>query len=115
MAFSDYYNDNHKPVDDFGINFFNEWDNRQWNLFYNLMAGCLVLYFRSILEGWSGKNAGIVTPPMETIEKRRLRQMIGEDFLHWADAAYSCDRDGIPSPGSRLNAVQVRKASAFSL
>jgi hypothetical protein len=109
MAFSDYYNDAHKPVDDFGINFFSEWDNDQWNLFYNLMATCLQLYFRSIREGWAGNNAGIVEPPMESITRRHLRQMIGEDFLQWADAAFTCHPDGTPTLGSRLNQQQVRK------
>lgn len=109
MAFSDYYNDQHKPVDDFGINFFSEWDNEQWNLFYNLMATCLQLYFRSIREGWAGNNAGIVDPPMESITRRHLRQMIGEDFLQWADATFTCDASGMPTSGSRLNLQQVRK------
>lgn len=109
MAFSDYYNEFHKPVDDFGINFFSEWDNDQWNLFYNLVATCLELYFRSIREGWAGNNAGIVDPPMESITRRHLRQMIGEDFLQWADAAFTCTSEGQPTPGSKLNYQCVRK------
>jgi DNA primase len=109
MAFSDYYNEQHKPVDDFGINFFSEWDNDQWNLFYNLMANCLILYFRSLREGWSGKNAGIVEPPMESIEKRHLRQMIGEDFLQWADAAFTSSSSGFPTGESKLNSILERK------
>lgn len=109
MAFSDYYNENHKPVDDFGINFFSEWDNDQWNLFYNLMANCLVLYFRSIREGWSGKNSGIVQPPMESIELRQLRQMIGEDFLQWAEASFTQTADGTPTVESKLNIQHIRK------
>ncbi|KAA6310258.1 DNA primase [termite gut metagenome] len=32
LAFSDFYNDEHKPVDDFGALFFDEWDFGQWNL-----------------------------------------------------------------------------------
>ena len=109
MAFSDYYNEQHKPVDDFGINFFSEWDNDQWNLFYNLMANCLILYFRSLREGWSGKNAGIVEPPMGSIEKRHLRQMIGEDFLQWAEAAFTGSSSGFPTGESKLNSIQERK------
>lgn len=109
MAFSDYYNEKHKPVNDFGINFFSEWENDQWNLFYNLMAICLMLYFRSLREGWSTRNTGIVEPPMESIEKRHLRQMIGEDFLQWAEAAFTCTPDGKPTSDSKLNAVLVRK------
>ena len=47
IAFSDYYNDEWKPVNDFGLTFFDEWDIEQWNLFYNFCANCLVLYFKA--------------------------------------------------------------------
>ena len=46
---------------------------------------------------------------MESIEKRHLRQMIGEDFLQWAEAAFTCTPDGKPTSDSKLNAVLVRK------
>lgn len=96
LAFSDWYNDNHKPIDDFGVNFFSEWEQDQWNLFYNLMATCLQLYFQSLRDEWSGKNKGIVDPPLETLEKRRLRQQIGEDFMQWADVKFAANPDGSP-------------------
>ncbi|MFH0757361.1 MAG: CHC2 zinc finger domain-containing protein [Bacteroidota bacterium] len=91
MAFSDFYNDNHKPVHDFHHNFFTEWDKELWNLFYNLMATCLMLYFRSLKEGWVGRGLGILDPPMENIRMRRLRQLIGEDFLTWADEYFDTE------------------------
>lgn len=80
IAFSDYYyyrseDDNRQPVDDFGVLFFDEWDFNQWNLFYELMATCLQLYFKH----------GIVSPPSENLELRKLRQHIGEQFMDWAD------------------------------
>lgn len=79
IAFSDYYNDKHKPVDDFGVLFFEEWDETQWNLFYNLVATSLQLYFRY----------GLVQAPGRDLELRRLRQQMGEDFLTWAEEYYS--------------------------
>jgi DNA primase len=107
MAFTDFYNDNHKPVDDFGCAFFSEWDAEQWNLFYNLMATCLMLYFRSKQNGWSGtKRLGIVPPPMEDVEKRKLRQTMGENFLTWADAYFFWD-DKLKT--GNLNQPHVRK------
>lgn len=108
VVFSDHYSDKHKPVDDFGHNFFTEWGHDQWNRFYNLMATCLHLYFRSIAEGWAGKGMGIVEPPMENVELRRLRQMIGEDFLTWADPLYTKSLTGDPGE-SKLNRREVRK------
>ena len=79
VAFSDFYNDQHKPIDDFGVPFFDEWDYNQRNLFYNLMATCVQLWLRF----------GIVESPDERLEQRRLRQQIGEDFITWADEYFS--------------------------
>jgi len=76
IAFSDYYNENHKPKDDFGINFWSDWEGtEQWNLFYQFMAECLQLYFQ----------IGLVAPTFENLERRRMRQFIGEDFIAWAN------------------------------
>lgn len=81
IAFSDFYNRHHFPVYDFGANFFDEWDNRQWNLFFNFMAQCIRCYFRY----------GLVEAPRERLEMRRMRQQIGEEFLQWADEYFSFD------------------------
>lgn len=83
ILFSDFYNATHKPIDDFGVQFFDEWDNEQWNLFYNFMALCVNFYLRF----------GIIKPPAERIETRRLRQEIGEGFLQWADEYFSVDTE----------------------
>jgi hypothetical protein len=84
IAFSDYYNEEFKPIDESGINFFDEWDDKQWNLFYNFMADCLRLYFRAAEMGWGYNHSGLIQPPTERLDQRRLRQFIGEDFLTWA-------------------------------
>ncbi|MDR1198355.1 MAG: DNA primase [Prevotellaceae bacterium] len=79
IAFSDFYNDRHKPLDDFKILFFDEWDFEQWNLLWNLLAECVQLYFRF----------GCIESPQERIVVRRLRQNMGEDFLSWAEEYFS--------------------------
>ena len=107
MVFSDYYNDNRKPIHDFGVNFFTEWDQEQWNLFYNLMATCLQLYFQSQRDKWDDTEQGIVQPPMSSVEKRQLRQLMGENFLIWADAAFSTGKESTNT--TKLNIRQVRK------
>lgn len=109
VAFSDYYDDNHKPIDDFGINFFSEWGKEQFNLFYNLMANCLQLYFRSIKEEWSGPNQGIIEPPMESLEKRKLRQLMGEDFLIWAESYFSQEDDIPDNPDDIVSTGYLNK------
>ena len=75
LAFSDYYNEDHQPVQDFGALFFEEWDSDQWELFWNLVAQCIQVYFRF----------GYVPAPDSRLEDRRLAQQIGEDFMTWAD------------------------------
>lgn len=79
LAFSDFYNSDHKPVDDFGSLFFSEWDYNQWNSFWNLMANCVQLYLKF----------GVVQAPGERLEQRKLRQEITEGFISWADEYFS--------------------------
>lgn len=75
LAFSDFYSEDHQPVQDFGALFFEEWDSDQWELFWNLIAQCIQIYFRF----------GYVPAPDSRLEDRRLIQQIGEDFMTWAD------------------------------
>ena len=82
IAFSDFYNDSHKPVDDFGMLFFSEWDYDQWNLTWNMLANCIQLYLKF----------GVVQAPGERLEQRRIRQEIGEVMISWADEYYSDEK-----------------------
>lgn len=93
IAFSDFYGDDWKPVDDFGCNFFDEWDEKQWNLFYNFIAACLQLYFKAQKLGWGTNKSGIISPPYDRLDKRRLRQEAGEVFISWADEYYEVSDD----------------------
>lgn len=79
LGFSDWYNQHHKPTDDFKVMFFDEWDNPQWNRFYNFSAMALHLYFKH----------GLITAPTEKLMNRKLRQEIGESFLDWAEEYFS--------------------------
>lgn len=79
IAFSDFYGDEHKPIDDFGVLFFDEWDFRQWNLLWNLMAECVKLYL----------EFGVVQAPGEKLASRKLRQSMGENFIMWAEEYFS--------------------------
>ncbi|MHB8853677.1 MAG: bifunctional DNA primase/polymerase [Ignavibacteriaceae bacterium] len=44
IEFSDFYNANHKPKDDFGNLFFSDWNKDQWSAFDNFMIDCCRLY-----------------------------------------------------------------------
>ena len=79
LAFSDFYSAEHEPKDDFKTRFFSEWDFEQWNLFWNLVAQCVQIYFRF----------GYVPAPGSRLKERKLLQEIGEDFAMWADEYFS--------------------------
>lgn len=102
MSFSDYYNDGHKPVDDFGHSFFTEWDEEQWLLFDNLMCECNMYYHRSYAESWYRVGQGAIPPPMEDIIQRTLLQQMGSAFHQWAESYFD------PS-GANLNRRIIRK------
>ena len=116
IAYSDYYNEEYKPVDEFGINFFDEWDERQWNLFYNFMADCLRLYFQAADQGWGYNHSGLIQPPTERLDQRRLRQFIGEDFLTWAGEYFNVqDPESINSAsGEHLN-VPIPRSELYNI
>lgn len=79
LGFSNWYNTDHKPIHDFKVRFFSEWDEEQLNRFYNFGAVCLHLYFK----------LGLIPAPKEKLINRKLRQEIGEAFLDWADEFFS--------------------------
>ena len=79
LAFSDFYSDTHKPIDDFGEMFFTEWDFDQWNPCWNMLASCVQLYL----------TFGVIQAPGERLQDRKLRQEIGETFISWADEYFS--------------------------
>jgi len=75
VAFTDYFNGNRTPYDEFGRIMFADWDFEQWNFFYNFIFESIQLYLRYGLK---------YTIPKRDIEKRVLRQNIGENFMDWA-------------------------------
>jgi hypothetical protein len=56
VEFSDYYNENHFPIDDFGKNFFDGWTPEEWNEFDNYMIQCTQKHLRDGLVGYNRKN-----------------------------------------------------------
>jgi DNA primase catalytic core len=80
IAFSDYYGKDKTPAEEFGHTFFSKeyWPSDQWNAFYNVLARCIQFYLKY------GKIE-IVT---DNLEKRRIRQSIGESFLEWAQIKF---------------------------
>jgi len=40
------FNARHQPIDEFGRNFFYDWDEKEWNCFYNFMLECSLIYMQ---------------------------------------------------------------------
>ncbi len=89
LGFSDYFNAARTPQDTFGRLMFNEWDYEEWNRFYNFMATCIQTYLKF-------PDLNKYTIPTADLEKRKLRQEIGENFLEFAELYFSADEDGDP-------------------
>lgn len=95
MSFSDWYSTDYTPIMEFGNAFFTQWDEYQWQLFDNLMAECVMYYFRSMQLGWTKPGRGAVPPPVQDLHARELRQKIGETFLQWADAYFDASNSAL--------------------
>jgi hypothetical protein len=59
FEFSNHYNRNHSPADEFKHIFFNEWTTEEWNKFYNLMFFACQKYLNSGLVEASSINGGL--------------------------------------------------------
>lgn len=77
IEFTDFYNINHKPIDDFGHRLFDDWDSAEWNRFYMYMIGCCRKYLHIGLMPYVKKN----------LSRRLLLQSTTLDFLDYMDDA----------------------------
>ncbi|KFC19344.1 primase-helicase family protein [Chryseobacterium sp. FH1] len=81
MAFSNWYHGPkpdmpaHKPINDFGYEFFNGWDKVQWNKFFNCTAQCWS-FFLSTDEK--------IGAPENNIRLRNIMGEMGVSFYEWA-------------------------------
>lgn len=90
-AFSDYYHaDNSRqklpertPATEFGKQLIHDYTPEEMNAFYGFMLQCMVtyMYYRERVQ-----------PPMESIERRTLRNALGDDFIWWAEEYFNEDR-----------------------
>ena len=94
LAFCNFFNEHRTPRHFFGHQLFYDWDKTQWNLYYNLMATALQVYMQHSDLGQYGIESG-------DIQRRKLRQQIGEDFLEFADTYFTA--------GYMLNRVVVKE------
>jgi len=73
VEFSDHYNKAHRPIDEFGHRFFDEWSNEEWNSFLNYMIGCLQLYLKK----------GLIQCKYINLEKKKMIDSTCEEFVEY--------------------------------
>lgn len=75
--FSDYFNSNHTPQDEFGHLFFTEWDKAEWGRFYSFMCRCVQKFL----------NEGLLKFPLENYGLNKLLDTCGEEMVDYMDDA----------------------------
>lgn len=75
VEFSDHYNINHTPVDDFGKRFWDDWDEKEWNSFFSFLINCTQFYLKT----------GLVKYRHINLERKKLEQITSAEFCAFAD------------------------------
>lgn len=73
IEFSDYYNLNHRPVNDFDKRFFDDWNNDEWNAFFKYMMNCIRLYL----------NRGIIFIKQKNTTIKKIISYTDSDFYNF--------------------------------
>jgi hypothetical protein len=99
-VFSDYYHygpsekfaTRRTPKDDFGMNLFTDFDEKEWNATLNFGAQAIKFYL-NVTEK--------INPPMNKVTQRQLLGEMGDVFKAWADVYFSVE-------SGRLNSNTVK-------
>ena len=83
IEFTDHYNTDHKPKDEFGHDFFTGWDPDEWNRFDNFMLECLQLYL----------DEGLVGCNLETLNLRKLIDLTSIEFVEFAEESIELNKE----------------------
>ena len=75
VEFSDYYNKEYAPVDDFGKLFFEAWNEEEWVRFDNAMLYCLQLYLKDGLKSYEYAK----------LTQKKLIDMTCEEFAEFTE------------------------------
>lgn len=73
FEFSQYYDIDNTPKDEFGHNFFLDWDEKQWNLFDNFMVKCIQLFLEK----------GILDVEAVNVKQKRITSTTCPEFIEF--------------------------------
>lgn len=79
-----YFGIEREPIDEFGRQFFTEWDAKEWSKFDNFIGYCCQLY----LADTSHKTIGNITV---NSQERSLISNTNKDFVEYMDAQLKCN------------------------
>ncbi|MHC1737338.1 MAG: bifunctional DNA primase/polymerase [Ignavibacteriaceae bacterium] len=75
VEFSDHYNKNHRPVDDFGTKFFDGWSKEEWYAFDCFMADSLQLFLRD----------GLIPYQFINLELKMITDSTSPEFIEFIE------------------------------
>lgn len=105
-VFSDYYHkqtddndylESRRIADDFGYDLHNEaykWE--WWNEDFNFCIDCLQFYLSTL------PHNSMVQPPMENVDRRMRLQLMGNEFIEWAEVYFSKGSENLDKPLDKL-------------
>lgn len=79
-----YFGKDHEPIDEFGRQFFIQWDDKEWGMFDNFIADCCRMYIAETNK----KSIGSVT---HNSMERSLIANTHKDFIEYMDNQLSCN------------------------
>ncbi|MBZ0182359.1 MAG: primase C-terminal domain-containing protein [Melioribacteraceae bacterium] len=76
IALTNHYNESNRPKDEFGHQFFDDWDEAEWNRFDHFMIECIELYLQY----------GLVKNESEIIKMKKLISETSEEFIEFIES-----------------------------
>jgi len=74
IEYTDHYNKDHRPMDEFGHSFFEGWSREEWNRFDTFMLECLQVYLEK----------GLCPYPLQNMALKQLINETCEDFVEFS-------------------------------
>ena len=94
IEFSQHYNRDNTPYDEFGKTLFDDWNNDQWMYFDLFMVGCIQRFLKN----------GVIEPISVNIPLRKLRQQTSAEFAFFAQNKLSL----LEKNGKEYNVKSIR-------
>lgn len=69
------FNDTYTPIDKFGKRFFDDWNEEEWNIFFNLITKCIQVYLKY----------GLITVNSINLKLKKLLSSTNEDFVDFCE------------------------------